>query len=64
MPDFTTLQGTYPQDRDYPARTFRLQALARVRPPFSVSGVADIPSVAELVERTATEYQAASACRS
>jgi len=30
----------------------------------SVSGVGDIPSVAELVERTAAEYQAASACRS
>jgi hypothetical protein len=30
MPDFKTLQATYPKDADYPARTFRISALARV----------------------------------
>lgn len=30
MPDFKTLQATYPKDTDYPARTFRLSALSRV----------------------------------
>ena len=30
MPDFKTLQATYPKDADYPARAFRLSALARV----------------------------------
>lgn len=30
MPDFKTLKGTYPRDKDYPERTFNLQALARV----------------------------------
>lgn len=30
MSDFKTLQGTYPKDKDYPERTFRLQALTRV----------------------------------
>lgn len=30
MPDFKTLQSTYPVDKDYPPRTFRLSALNRV----------------------------------
>jgi hypothetical protein len=30
VPDFKSLQDTYPRDRDYPERTFRLQALTRV----------------------------------
>jgi hypothetical protein len=30
MPDFLTLQATYPKDDDYPPRTFRLAALGRV----------------------------------
>lgn len=30
MPDFISLQATYPKDRDYSARTFTLQALTRV----------------------------------
>jgi len=30
MPDFKTLQATYPKDKDYPPRAFRLSALARV----------------------------------
>jgi hypothetical protein len=30
MPDFLTLQGGYPRDRDYPERTFRLASLSRV----------------------------------
>lgn len=30
MPDFKTLQATYPKDKDYPERTFRLAALERV----------------------------------
>jgi hypothetical protein len=30
MPDFKTIQATYPKDKDYPERAFRLSALARV----------------------------------
>lgn len=30
MSDFKTLQATYPRDKDYPERTFRLSALKRV----------------------------------
>ncbi|MDE2442407.1 MAG: phage portal protein [Betaproteobacteria bacterium] len=30
MPDFKTLQASYPKDADYPARTFRISALTRV----------------------------------
>lgn len=30
MPDFKTIQTTYPKDNDYPERAFRLSALARV----------------------------------
>jgi len=30
MPDFRTLQATYPEDKDYPPRTFKVQALTRV----------------------------------